>query len=631
MSKPLTFFVFAFIHVLLAFPGLIKAQAGLIDGSFNIGTAANNVVNVIEVLPNGKLFIGGNFSSFNSTPVNRMVRLNTDGTHDFSFASYGTGGGAEGPIRSSALQPDGKILVGGLFQNVHGVLSKNIARLDTNGMVDTSFITGLGASNEVLSIATNGTRIMLGGFFNTYDGHPAPGLVCLHPNGTIDTSFSLPNQSFLSVSDMHLLPNNQVYLAGNFTVYDGMPVNRLIRIHADGSPDTSFNIGIGFNATIHAIAVQADGKIILGGAFSTVNGYSFNRIARLHPDGSVDTTFNPGSGASGGIRKISIQNDGKIILAGDFVNFNGILVNRIARIMQNGSLDMTFTTGTGTNGTVATADIQNDGKILLGGFFTQFNGLSQGRILRLTNDLCLVDTIPPLPDLPVLPVLTGMCEVIVSQAPSATDLCSGPITGTTTDPLIYTSAGYYTIQWSFVDLQGNTSFQQQQVSVTGVDTTISIDTLSPGNIYHLTSNHAGNNVSYTWVDCGNAFNVVGNQQQFTPLQSSSYAVIVSDSLCADTSQCVFVAIVGVQIQELNANATLEVYPNPSQGQFQIAFSPSNNAALIHIYDLSGSCIWTRNITEKNTYDIDLRSHPKGVYFLHMMQDGFSYQRKIIRL
>jgi uncharacterized delta-60 repeat protein len=117
-----------------------------------------------------------------------------------------------------------------------------------------------------------------------------------------------------------------------------------------GSVDLSFNPGSSVNGTIHCLALQSDGKILIGGVFTTVNEAVRNRVARLNTDGSTDFDFDPGSGISGVNTNfaMAVQSDGKIIVGGHFTAVNGTNRNRIARLNADGSLDPSFDTGTGT-------------------------------------------------------------------------------------------------------------------------------------------------------------------------------------------------------------------------------------------------------------------------------------------
>jgi uncharacterized delta-60 repeat protein len=613
-------------QIILLFAGIrqLHAQAGLIDPTFQVGSGSNQVVNVIEVLPDGKIFMGGDFTNFNATVVKRVVRLHPNGSHDQSFVPYFGTNGVDGPVRSSALQPDGKILVGGLFNTVNGINSKNIVRLDSVGDVDQSFIIGLGANNEVLAIASNGSRIMLSGFFSQYNGIAAPGLVCLHPDGTRDTTFQLP-PAWVNISAIHLQPNNQVYLAGNFTSYLGTPVGRIVRLNADGTLDTTFNTGAGFNALIHSMAVQPDGKIVLGGAFATVNGVPRNRMARLNANGTLDTLFNPGTGASGGVRTIALQPDGKIIIAGDFATYNGITVNRIARLLPNGTLDTTYMSGSGTNGTVMSVKVQSDGKVLMGGGFSQVQGAAVYRVTRLLTDLCVGDTIPPVPLLPALPGIAGLCEVTITEAPLATDNCAGTISATTSDPLHYNQPGNYQITWLFDDGNGNFATQIQQVVVAAINTAVLVDTILPGFQYELKSQYGSTTATFQWVDCNNLFAPVSGavSHAFLPSASGTYAVIISDSICTDTSSCVTVMISNISIENQYSIQDVSVYPNPHHGHFIIESDQPVTSATIIIRNVNGMKTYEYPWQLGNTFAVDLSAMPAGIYFVEIARNtGF---------
>ncbi|HEX8548713.1 MAG TPA: T9SS type A sorting domain-containing protein, partial [Cytophagaceae bacterium] len=118
------------------------------------------------------------------------------------------------------------------------------------------------------------------------------------------------------------------------TSYNGVKRNGLARLNNDGSLDTSFDPGIGANNWINSIALESDGKIIIAGSFTSYNGTPRNNIAKLSADGSLDNTFDPGIGANDEINDVKIQNDGNIIIGGYFTSYGGIGRNRVARILN---------------------------------------------------------------------------------------------------------------------------------------------------------------------------------------------------------------------------------------------------------------------------------------------------------
>ena len=151
----------------------------------------------------------------------------------------------------------------------------------------------------------------------------------------------------------------------------GRSLRSVARLNSSGSLDTGFNPGAGANSTVYSVALQPDGKAITVGDFTSVNGVSRNRIARLNADGSLDVSFNPGTGASNTLYSVAVQPDGRVAIGGDFVGINGVNLSRIALLHPDGSVDTRFSPGGGgLNGTVSSAALQGDGRLLIGGGFT---------------------------------------------------------------------------------------------------------------------------------------------------------------------------------------------------------------------------------------------------------------------
>ncbi|MDQ3191855.1 MAG: T9SS type A sorting domain-containing protein [Bacteroidota bacterium] len=156
-----------------------------------------------------------------------------------------------------------------------------------------------------------------------------------------------------------------------------------MRLNSDGSLDNSFNTGTGFDYAVLAISIQGTSSIMVGGDFYNFNGNSCKRIARINTNGSLDTSFNPGTGFDSPVETIALQADGKIIAGGWFTYFNGTARSRIARLNSNGTLDTTFNIGAGFNDFVFSVSLHNNGNIIVGGRFTSLNGLWRHNIARL--------------------------------------------------------------------------------------------------------------------------------------------------------------------------------------------------------------------------------------------------------
>jgi len=306
-------------------PVAASGVPGTPDTSFSTGTGFGNAVRTLAVQSDGKIIVGGLFTAFNGTTVDRIARLNADGTLDGSFTSNTL----VGSVYAVVVQSDGKVIVGGAFTN-------RIARLNADGTPDTTFSTGTGFSSNVQAVAVQSDgKIIVGGFFTAFNGTPANYIARLDANGTLDGSFT-SNTLVGSVHAVAVQSDGKIIVGGAFT-------NRIARLNTDGTPDTAFttNTGTGFSTTVRAVAVQSDGKIIVGGDFTTLNGVTANRIARLDANGNPDTAFSTGTGTGfdGVVRAVAVQSDGKIIVGGDFRKLNGVTVNYIARLLGGSAPD----------------------------------------------------------------------------------------------------------------------------------------------------------------------------------------------------------------------------------------------------------------------------------------------------
>jgi uncharacterized delta-60 repeat protein len=362
---------------------------GTLDASFNPGTGASRTVNTTNIQSDGKIIIGGDFTTYNGTTRNSIARLNADGTLD---ATLNSGTGASGVVNTTTvvnttiLQSDSKIIIGGNFTTYNGITRNNIARLNVDGMLDATFNPGTGTDNVVNTTALQSDgKIIIGGNFTTYNGTAKNRIARLNSDGTLDATFKPGTGANDVVYTTVMQSDGKIIIGGNFTSYNGTSINRIARLNADGTLDATFNSGTGVNYDVLTTALQSDGKIIIGGDFTTYNGTARNRIARLNADGTLDATFNPGTGASYSVYTIAVQSDGKIIIGGSFESYNKTERDGIARLNADGTLDAIFNPGTGVNSTVVTV-LQSNGKIIISGNFTSYNGTNRKNIARINAD-----------------------------------------------------------------------------------------------------------------------------------------------------------------------------------------------------------------------------------------------------
>ncbi|MEP6822336.1 MAG: dockerin type I domain-containing protein [Chthoniobacterales bacterium] len=347
-------------------------------------------VYALAVQPDSKVLVGGFFNSFRGLPHYNLVRLNPDGTIDPSFNSTFQ---TEGSIRAMALQPDGKILIAGNVRAVNGVARGSVARLNSDGTLDLSFNSGLGADGLVNALAVDATgNVYIGGGFHKFDSTDRMFLAKLDSSGNLDPSFD-PGTGLTATVYAIVVDEigGKIVAGGSFSTYAGSNVGRVVRLDATtAARDLSFNSGgSGFNSTVRALRLGPNGKYSVGGSFSNFNGVARARVARLQGDGTLDATFtNPQISAP--ILALALQGD-KVIVGGS--PFNGM--SHPIRINADGGIDSTFDVGAGisiapTNAlsanTIVTAlAVQNDGGVLVGGVFNQVNGVPRVALARLAE------------------------------------------------------------------------------------------------------------------------------------------------------------------------------------------------------------------------------------------------------
>ncbi|HKX85705.1 MAG TPA: T9SS type A sorting domain-containing protein [Flavobacterium sp.] len=360
---------------------------GSLDATFNVGTGANNTVNALAIQSDGKILMAGNFTTYNSLSQNRIVRLNADGTLDSAF---NVGTGANAIIHSIKIQSDGMVLIAGSFTTYNGTAGNRIIRLNTDGSIDPGFSSGSGFDTTVYSLALQADgKIMVSGMFSTYNGVTKNRIVRLNTNGDLDNSFSFNAYNFISTIEgiqfVTVLPNAKI-LIGNRDLAQTNQETGVFRLNTDGSVDSSFTVGYAALSIFYSVEPQLDGTIVVAGSFTNYNKKGRSYIVRLNDDGTPNTPYNLGTGANAGVTVMQKQNDGKILVGGGFVGYNGVLNYRLARISNDGTLDNSFNTGTGADGNVLDLQLQSDGKIIISGMFNKYRGAQRNAIARLNSD-----------------------------------------------------------------------------------------------------------------------------------------------------------------------------------------------------------------------------------------------------
>lgn len=375
--------------------GIIYAQQVFVDPTFNAQASLNGVVWASQIQSDGKILVGGEFTSFSGTSTNRIVRLNPNGTFDNSFI---TGAGFNDIVWAIAIQSDGKILVGGQFTNYNGVIVDKLVRLHPTGLLDATFTPPSlpgpsfpGASVRTILPESNGD-ILVGGVINAR-------ILRLNPNGALNTGFSFISNQLTSVLDIEKLSDGRILVAGGVSSFN----KSVFRLLPTGVNDPTFVCDASIsNAGARTISLQSDGKIIVGGDFTFTSGNGY--IARLMPNGTRDLSFVVGTGTNANVWTSNVFPNGDILIGGVFTSYNGNSPQRNLTVLDrnNGGLSTNYNfgngfafTGSGNSG-VLSSIIQPDGKILAFGQFTSFNGENRTNLVRLTTQ-CIPPTISSQP------------------------------------------------------------------------------------------------------------------------------------------------------------------------------------------------------------------------------------------
>lgn len=462
--------------------------------------------------------------------------------------------------------------------------------------------------------------------------------------GTIDLTFNSANvgpNNLGKISTTSIQSDGKIIIGGSFISYNGTIIkNSIARLNTDGTLDTTFDTTIGFNfgnvtpPYVSTTAIQSNGKIIIGGSFDHYATTYSPRIARLNSNGTPDTTFNVGDGANGAVKSISIQSDGKIIIAGDFTSYNGIARNRIARLNTNGTLDTSFNVGNGANNTVSTTVIQNNGKIVIGGKFSSYNGIAKWQIARLNTNGTLDTTfntfsnigvpyginslaiqsdgkIIAVGNIPLYSTNTTTSSIVRFNIDGTLDNTFNNYLGVVQPFDIYTTS----IQSDGKIIIGGTFFTINGISrnrIARMNTDGTLDTsFNPGTGLGTESN---NYISTISIQSDGKIIIGGDFTAYNGIGRKSIARINGDNTLSTNL--------------FNKN-TLVIYPNPSNGIYTLQTNEINDTKSISIYTLLGQKIYDAVISSNET-TIDISNQPKGVYLYKVLgEEGETKSGKLV--
>ena len=354
---------------------------GTLDTSFTAATlGGSSQVYGVAADSLGRVYVTGNFTSYNGQTRNRFFRLNADLSLDMGFApSFNS---STYPVE---MLPDGGFLVGGYQSTVDSTTSYGLSRFNSAGVLQSSptlsnfgYVDG-GASPNGIWVNDDGSYF-IAGYFTSVNGTTRNSVAKVKADGTLDTAFAptaFPNSVVNGIAEG---PDGKVIIVGQFTTVGGETHTGLARYNADGSLDSSFQTAVSSTSFVpYTIGFQSDGKILVAGRIFYIKDNPSASletrygIARLNTDGTVDTTFNANLNSSVYVYDMIVQPDDKIIIVGTFTSVNGTSRGRIARLNADGTLDTSFATGIGANSTVYSIAQLPSGGYMIGGLFTQFD------------------------------------------------------------------------------------------------------------------------------------------------------------------------------------------------------------------------------------------------------------------
>ncbi len=372
----------------------------------------------------GKSYVAGNFSKAFGVTANRIFRRNNDGTLDPSF-NIGTG--PNGDVTGALRLDDDSLIVVGAFTAFNGTACNRIVKLTPTGAVDATFAVGSGANAPILSIGTlESGGISLTGAFTAFNGQSRGGLAVIQSGGALLTTFSgfTPAGSATvttAVNDLAVQSDGKIVIGGEFNWFGGVWSPGLARLNANGGVDTGFSAGLGPDGVVHDVAVRSDGRIFAAGDVGGVATRPLGGVARFTATGAVDTTFSPivtrNDNSPAPIYAVLPLAGNKVMVGGHVRKVAGEERNALARLNADGGLDAAFTSQIAiTSGTSLStyALTEEEGKYYVGGYVT-YEGLARGFFTRLTSTGSMDTTFAPTSPSPNVVLVTSTVREIAVQ------------------------------------------------------------------------------------------------------------------------------------------------------------------------------------------------------------------------
>ena len=369
---------------------------GTVDPSFRPVTGFNGPVACAAILDDGRILLGGGFTSYFGYATQGIVRINDDGSYDPSFQ---TGSGFNGRVEDILVQPDGSVIVAHGGSHYNGTETSEVTKLSDSGTLVASF-------DAFGEIVTRVTCLAFDAAGRIMAGNAAGYIARFFENGNLDTSFPVGDLNGRPTVINPLASGNYIVGGSYFDSYNsidnGVPNNIMCLSPTGGIvpwSTTSFNLVGDFYGTgevVWDIEPLQSGDYFVCGVFSTFYlPYVQYGLMKLGPTG-LRLTFNHGIPVNEWGSQIEVLSDGQLLLSGSFETYDDVPRKHLVRISSTGELDEAFDAGTGfyhpqTTGSffyksISVLEQDAQGRYLVAGTFTQYNGIGRNRILRLQGN-----------------------------------------------------------------------------------------------------------------------------------------------------------------------------------------------------------------------------------------------------
>lgn len=349
--------------------------------------------NCIFIDENDTIYIGGQYGGFQSHISGFITKIDSGGTVDQNFVFTRPNGSVYNVVQIDKKN-NGDLIFGGTNFGQLGIAFIN---------PDTGNITGapLSANNDIIDggFILNETDDVLwvyGSYSSNYNNQTISGILKLHSSTYLPYSGFNTTTGFNNISGPRaavICSDGNIVVVGNFTSYKGVTANRIVKINSnDGSIDTSFSAGTGFNSIVYKIKKDSNNHLIAVGNYSYYNGNYRSRIVKIDENGILVDNFNSSASFNLSVTDLLIESDDSFICVGSFTNVNGTNKRYLAKLNSNGTLDNTFYSGDSFNNSISRIAKQSTGKYILTGNFENYGNTYIGRGLSRINTDGTLDT-----------------------------------------------------------------------------------------------------------------------------------------------------------------------------------------------------------------------------------------------